>query len=125
MKINNAQPKIALNYLREAYFLKDDPTTRITFDRKIKYKPTNSHDLNQSCDKSILPNAMTVLEVKFYNKMPEKVSSLIDKFKLEKQPVSKYINSIVDLMFDDKNVVKLNEDAVHNLFNLLINNKRL
>lgn len=120
---HNVSPKLIINYLREAYFLKSDPTVRITFDRHIKYKTTDSAELHQSGDHSIFPNATVVMEIKFYHRMPEIVKHLIDKFKLERQPVSKYINSIVDIMFD-KHSNWLPSELMSQLFNLLIKTRR-
>ncbi len=118
-----AEPTLAINYQREAYFLKDDPTTRITFDRHIKYQPTSDIDLGQNCDQSILPNSMVILEVKFYNKMPEKISNMIKRFDLTKEPMSKYITAIINTMFADKNELNLNQELFNQLFNLLHSNK--
>ena len=118
-----AEPIMAINYNREAYFLKDDPTVRITFDRQIKYKPTNSIKLGQQGIQTILPNSIIIMEIKFYNKMPQQIKNMIKRFDLKREPMSKYISAIINLIFSDKNELHIHQDLFNIMFDLLHKNK--
>lgn len=101
MALDNAKPVLVIDYSREAYNANDNSGARVTFDRDIKYKPTDSFDFNQAADKQIMPSSETVLELKYSGEMPEFMKKLVKKFKLTKQPMSKYVSSIADLLSKD------------------------
>ncbi len=116
-----AKPVAVIEYSREAYFLKEDPTTRITFDRQLRYSPTKFANIEQQAKQSLMPNATVILELKFYNEMPEKIKKFVKKFDLERRPVSKYINAVIEMLYSSDNQLNLTVETLSELFNLLVN----
>lgn len=114
-----ASPIAVIEYLREAYFLKEDPTTRITFDRRLRYKPIKNALMDQTADQAIMPNNTVILEIKFYHEMPKKVKNFLKKFNLKRRPVSKYINAIIDTLYSDKNQIEMAPEQLADIFNIL------
>ena len=79
---------------REAWFAKDDPDFRMTFDRDIRYREyertKSGYYLPEGEGKAILPDKMVLLEVKTALGMPRWLLDFFDEEKIYKQRFSKY-----------------------------------
>lgn len=93
--INRLQPAVLVIYEREAYHSKFNSRLRITFDKNLRSSVSTSlHNL--FLDENIkysLPGYF-ILEVKFYESLPEWVSRITTKYNLQRQSISKYTISV-------------------------------
>jgi hypothetical protein len=90
-KKKNYSPVILINYQREAYFSKNDSTLRITFDKKLRSKPfpkISDIYLDQQLKYS-MPGKF-ILEIKFFNGFPSWLQTIIRRYDLKREAVSKY-----------------------------------
>ena len=88
-------PIILISYEREPYNSKFDPTTRITFDKNLRSFPFPK--LEDIYREDILSDSLPgqfILEVKFNHMFPKWMNSIISRFRLRSEAVSKYITSI-------------------------------
>ncbi len=90
-KIKNCSPVILINYEREAYFSKNDSTLRITFDKKLRSTPfPKISDLySDEHLKYGMPGSF-ILEIKFFNGFPSWLQTIIRRYELKRQAISKY-----------------------------------
>ena len=93
-KYLNAEPKIMVRYIREAYVFKHEQRTRITFDNRIQclslpsfYRSLNlsNQDWDQVFD---LP---VVLEIKFTDSFPRWIQNVVREFGLLRDSLAKYL----------------------------------
>lgn len=107
-----AAPTVLIRYIREAYFDRNDPYTRVTFDRRLVYQPTRSWDswgrggrwfvmdMPLAQDKN-LSFSGAVLEVKTMNEAPHWIKDLATYFNLDKVGNCKYSSAIFqESLFD-------------------------
>ncbi|MEM7698414.1 MAG: polyphosphate polymerase domain-containing protein [Verrucomicrobiota bacterium] len=98
-----ALPKILVRYIRESYFGENDDYARVTFDRRISYRPTDLWDLPTSgSERSKRWRAMDtqtglktgfagyVFELKAMRDAPTWMLELIERFDLNSIGFSKY-----------------------------------
>ncbi|HNR67642.1 MAG TPA: polyphosphate polymerase domain-containing protein [bacterium] len=91
----NLQPVILINYDREAFFGKFDPSFRLTFDKNICSMMTDRlSDLFFDGDLLETLPGFFVFEIKFYNRVPSWIKSVIHDFSLHRRSLSKYIFSL-------------------------------
>lgn len=64
------QPAMAITYERLAYFGKDDPTVRITFDQDIVYRTEDLSLAKGAYGQEILPEGKLLMEIKIAGGMP-------------------------------------------------------
>lgn len=84
-------PAILINYEREAFAGKFDPTFRITFDKNLRSAAFPSLESLYSEDQ--MKYAMLnyfILEVKFHNGLPKWIKSVLTRYNLSRKSISKY-----------------------------------
>ena len=93
--IRRLQPAVLVIYEREAYHSKFNSRLRITFDKNLRSSVSTSlHNLFPDENiKYSLPGYF-ILEVKFYESLPEWISRIITKYNLQRRSISKYTISI-------------------------------
>lgn len=93
--LKNLRPAILVIYEREAYQGKFDPSLRLTFDKNLR--SVIYPDINQLYEekeaKNILKNYF-IFELKFYGTLPSWIRTLISKYGLNRQSLSKYTMSL-------------------------------
>ena len=83
-------PKMSIGYTREAFSGKDDPTLRITFDHKLRWR---TDDLNFTCGNSgrpILDEERIVMEIKTLSAVPLWLAALLSERNIYPVSFSKY-----------------------------------
>lgn len=93
---HHPKPSFMIAYEREAYFVKEHPDLRLTFDSNIRYRTTKVSLLNGHDGKRILPEDEYVLEIKSANAMPLWLVNAINALEIRPQSYSKYKNSYID-----------------------------
>jgi len=83
-------PRVLVTYKRKPLIGKFDDNFRITLDSEIKASVSNNLDAQRWVD--IYPRT-AILELKFYNALPEWFGQLIQQHSLDRQAFSKYANS--------------------------------
>jgi hypothetical protein len=90
-KIKNCSPVMLINYEREAYFSKNDSTLRITFDKKLRSNPfPEISDLYRDESLKYAMPGNFILEIKFFNGFPSWLQTIIRRYELKRQALSKY-----------------------------------
>ncbi len=86
------RPATLVVYEREAYTCKFDDRIRITFDKNLRYLafPKISDLFEESRLKLAMFNNV-ILEIKFYGGFPMWLQNAVTKYRLIRQPVSKYV----------------------------------
>ena len=87
------KPKVLISYDRDAYFVKDIPTLRLTFDSKIRYRVTDLYLEHGTQGEQILPDGEFILEVKTDGAMPLWLSHALSKCGILPSSYSKYGNA--------------------------------
>ena len=86
----NPHPTAMLCYEREAYYIKDMPNHRMTFDFNVRYRDV-ALDLRQGNDgKVIQPPDTVLMEIKTDGAMPTWLASALDQCKVYPATFSKY-----------------------------------
>ncbi len=94
-RIKNLRPAVLVIYDREAFLGKFDSSLRLTFDKNLRsvIYPSLDRLYNENKVKSTLLNHF-IFEVKFFGTLPAWVKSLISKYKLNREALSKYTMSL-------------------------------
>lgn len=97
------QPKMLVDYRREAWMSEIDDYARVSIDRNIKCQPINKVSLTANparwrpIDNNIRTNSaepMCVIELKFYNRPPRWMVGLVNRLSLIRKQFSKYAYSV-------------------------------
>ena len=89
-----AEPKIGVRYTREAYVSSLEESVRITLDRDVAYAPIPENpselwgDTTQWRSVDYTP---IILEIKFADSYPSWVQRMIQRFRLERISLAKYV----------------------------------
>lgn len=83
-------PKLFLSYDRHAYFMKDDPETRLTFDENILSRRDDLDLLHGNYGEPLLPEDKMIMEIKFSGAVPLWFSRLASSEGIFRTPFSKY-----------------------------------
>lgn len=83
-------PKMLIAYEREAYFVKDKPNLRLTFDSGVRYREDALFLEKGNDGKTILPEGKFILEVKTDGAMPLWLSHALDRCGIFPASFSKY-----------------------------------
>lgn len=83
-------PAMVLTYDRTAYFAKNDPNLRITFDKNILWRDYDIDLLLGIYGNSILPEGCRLMEVKIPDAMPLWLAHKFDELKIVPTSFSKY-----------------------------------
>jgi len=88
-------PVILVTYDREAYYSKFNRCLRITFDKNLRAKlfPTVDELFMDSGMEYVIRNYF-ILEVKFYNSLPDYLLNVIGEFSVPRLALSKYVMSV-------------------------------
>lgn len=83
-------PKMLVSYEREAYFVKDLPSLRITFDSAVRYREENLRLEMGNDGTRILPDGEFLLEIKTDGAMPMWLARALDRCEIYPSSYSKY-----------------------------------
>ncbi len=83
-------PKLYLSYDREAFFGKDDPDFRITFDNNIRSRRENVALEAGNYGKQLLGEDVHLMEIKVSNAVPFWLASFLSEHEIYAQSFSKY-----------------------------------
>lgn len=95
-------PKVFLSYDREAFYAKDDPNFRITFDENILWR---DHDLSLCSDvygNPILSDGKTLMEIKTVDSIPLWMTRVLSENKIYQTSFSKYGNAYKQIFLSRK-----------------------
>ncbi|MBI9072646.1 MAG: polyphosphate polymerase domain-containing protein [Melioribacteraceae bacterium] len=92
---NNLRPAVLVIYDREAFWGKFDTSLRFTFDKNLRSVifPNLQNLYDEERAKQTMVNNF-VFEVKFYGTLPAWIKSIISKYRLNRQAISKYTLSL-------------------------------
>ncbi len=103
MKIyNHPKPKMLVAYKRNAYFSKESPDLRITFDSDIRYRTTDLELDKGSEGIKILPENKLIMEIKTGGAMPLWLSQALDECDIFPTSFSKYGTAYTQLLIKEK-----------------------
>lgn len=103
-------PRVFLSYRREAFYGKDDPEFRVTFDTDILWR---DHDLSLKAGvygSRILEEGKVLLEVKSSGGIPLWLTSYLSESKIYKTSFSKYGNAYLSILSRNKRMRTNNND---------------
>lgn len=92
------RPAAVVSYERDAFFVRDLPALRITFDSGVRYRGTDLDLREGSGGKVLLPEGMNLMEIKTDGAMPLWLSHALDELGIYPASYSKYGNAYIDLM---------------------------
>lgn len=95
------QPAMFIAYEREAYYVKDLPNLRLTFDGAVRYRREGLHLEEGSAGKVILPGNQTLLEIKTDGAMPVWLANALDHCKIFPASFSKYGTAYQDFCINN------------------------
>lgn len=87
---DNLSPAVLLSYQREAFYGKDDPEFRITFDEKILWRDYDLSLCSGIYGNPILPPGKVLMEVKTSGAIPLWFTHILTKHHIYKTSFSKY-----------------------------------
>ena len=83
-------PRMLIAYDRDAYYVKDMPHLRLTFDTNLRYRNGSLYLEHGSDGSSLLPEGKYIFELKTDGAMPLWLSHALDKLKILPASFSKY-----------------------------------
>lgn len=86
----NLKPKVVLSYDRQAFFSKEDPSLRLTFDTHIRARRENLRLEVDEGNTSILSDDFYLMEIKVGNSMPLWLCHMLSEEAIYTQSFSKY-----------------------------------
>ncbi len=92
------KPSVIISYERDAFFVRDLPALRITFDSAVRYRDTNLDLTCGSGGKRILDDGFCLMEIKTDGAMPLWLSHALDELKIYPTSYSKYGKAYSDIM---------------------------
>lgn len=95
---SHPKPAAVISYERDAFFVRDLPALRITFDSGVRYRNT---DLDLTCGsdgKRLLDDGYSLMEIKTDGAMPLWLSHALDELKIFPASFSKYGRAYIDIM---------------------------
>lgn len=93
------RPVVFLSYQREAYYAKDDPSLRITFDDTILCRQDDLSLCSPVSGKPILPEDMVLMEVKCAGGIPLWLTRILSRERIYKTSFSKYGTAYETMIF--------------------------
>lgn len=84
------QPAVYLNYDRTAYYAKEDPDLRITFDRNICFRTDDLSLQSLPGGRFVIGPGESILEIKAAGAMPLWLTALLTQANAQRTPFSKY-----------------------------------
>ena len=92
-------PKLFLTYEREAYYDKNDPTFRVTFDENILARTSELSLCSDLGGKSLLEDGKVLMEIKCSGGIPLWMTEFLSREKIYKTSFSKYGTAYRTLIF--------------------------
>lgn len=92
------EPKVFLSYDRQAFFDKDNPDFRMTFDENILWREDNLSLTNEVYGKPILEDGEALLEIKSADTFPLWLVEVLSKYGIYKVSFSKYGNAYTEIL---------------------------
>lgn len=90
LKTNNVKPKAYISYTRTAFFGKEDPQLRITFDSNITTRRTEVRLDSPRCGVMLLPPDKYLMEIKICGAMEIWLAKILSQLKIYPCSFSKY-----------------------------------
>ena len=94
----NLVPAAFIGYEREAYFAKDDPNLRITFDDNLVWRDYDICLCRGLCGKALLQPGQSLMEIKVSTALPLWLTNKLSELKIFKVNFSKYGNAYKAMM---------------------------
>ncbi len=91
-------PAMVITYERTAFFAKDDPNLRITFDKNLLWRDYDVDLTKGIYGNSILPDGCRLMEVKIPDSMPLWLAHKFDELKIYPTSFSKYGRAYATLL---------------------------
>ena len=92
MNLHQLSPKVFIGYDRTAYFGREDPALRITFDQNVRFRE-NELDLSQgSFGKPLIDSHQMIMEIKIPGVLPLWLSQMLTQLAIYPNSFSKYGN---------------------------------
>ncbi len=98
------RPAVLLGYDREAFFWRDEPGVRLTFDRNLHYRRVDLSLSSPPGGKNIQPPGAVLMEIKTGGGMPCTLSHLLDKHGIYPTKFSKYKTAYFDILKENAHV---------------------
>ncbi|MBQ8924840.1 MAG: polyphosphate polymerase domain-containing protein [Clostridia bacterium] len=86
----NLQPAVYLDYDRTAFYAKDDPDLRITFDRNIHFRTDDLSLQSLPGGRFVIRPGESIMEIKADGAMPLWLTALLTQANAQRTPFSKY-----------------------------------
>lgn len=96
------EPKVFISYDRCAYFDKENPDFRMTFDENILWRTEDLSLTKGIYGRPILKDGEALLEVKVSDAFPLWLTEVLSKFKIYKVSFSKYGNAYTQIFTQNK-----------------------
>lgn len=87
---DSIQPRQYISYRRAAFFGKDDPEFRLTFDRKITARRHDLTLMKESCGTELILPEQRLMEIKVPGSLPLWMSQALSELEIRKASFSKY-----------------------------------
>ncbi|MDO5124559.1 MAG: polyphosphate polymerase domain-containing protein [Eubacteriales bacterium] len=97
----NIKPKVFLAYDRTAYYSKENPELRITFDRNIRSRYQDLSLLSGDYGEPLLSEGTYIMEIKIPNAAPLWLARLLSQYQVFSQSFSKYGNVYIKHLLED------------------------
>ena len=92
------KPAALVSYERDAFFVRDLPAIRITFDSNVRYRSDDLDLSHGSRGKILIPDGVSIMEIKTDVAMPLWLSHVLDRQKIYPSSFSKYGNAYLDII---------------------------
>jgi hypothetical protein len=97
------KPSVIVSYERDAFFVRDLPALRITFDSGVRYRNTDLDLANGSYGKKLIADSFCLMEIKTDGAMPLWLSHALDELKIYPASFSKYGKAYSDIIKEKRN----------------------
>lgn len=98
-------PAAVISYERDAFFVRELPALRITFDSGVRYRNTELDLKCGSHGKPLLAPELCIMEIKTDGAMPLVISHALDELKIYPMSYSKYGSAYADITADRRAVL--------------------
>lgn len=95
---HNPKPAMMIVYEREAYYVKDMPNLRLTFDVSVRYRDQDLLLEDGTKGEKIIPDDTVLLEIKTDGAMPVWLSHALDQCGIRPSSFSKYGTAYLETM---------------------------
>ena len=99
------KPSALVSYERDAFFVRDLPALRITFDSGVRYRADDLDLSLGSGGKYLLPDGVFIMEIKTDGAMPLWLSHALDELKIYPASFSKYGKAYEDIIKNKRGII--------------------